>query len=70
VCVFVCVRERYIFRERERERVLGREMVGGVGLQGYLAHKKTPSPRTLGTSLIRKRLPLGPCSRPIPMALW
>ena len=40
--------------------------------QGYPAHTKTSSRRTLqyrGTSLIRKRTPLGPYSRPMPRVL-
>jgi hypothetical protein len=41
---------------------------------GYLAHQELPPPtRTLqnrGTSLIRKRIPVGPFSSPIPRAVW
>ena len=36
-------------------------------VQGYLAHKKLYPYR--GTSPIMKRLPLGPCSRPLPRVL-
>jgi len=47
----------------------------GPTVQGYLAYKKTHPPRTLlhvyarGTSLTRKRTPLGPYCRPMPRAL-
>ena len=40
-------------------------------VQGYLAHKRQPPPRTYrGTSIIRKRTPLGPYSRTMPRLLW
>ena len=42
-------------------RVDARPVTSWCTLQGYLAHKKTPSGvHYRGTSLIRKRLPLGP----------
>ena len=40
-------------------RMLNKVFGSNVGRQSYR-----------GTSLIRKRLPLGPYSRPIPRALW
>ena len=60
VCVCVCARERHRARERERANERGcfearpplevRTCPGGrapSSVQGYLAHKKTPPPRTL-----------------------
>ena len=39
-------------------------------LRGCLAHKKHHPTPYRGTSLIRKRRPLGPYRRTMPMALW
>jgi len=76
-------RERATERERERERESERERGGGrerelsdpgdTRARGGAKNGAGPESCTFtvrGTSLIRKRLPLGPHSSPMPRALW
>ena len=56
---------RWILDERRRTRTVSRPLFASRS-----APIAAPNCWYRGTSLIRKRLPVGPCNRPMPMALW